>query len=49
MAWAYHADQLGLDTSGLVAPGDLVALGPTIYDSGERGERPLVAVSTYWR
>lgn len=49
VAWAYHADRLGLDTSGLVAPGDLVQIGETVYDSGERGGRPLVAVSTYWR
>lgn len=49
VAWAYRAQDRGYEVSGLIAPGDLVTLGPTIYDSGERGERPLVAVATYWR
>lgn len=48
VAWAYHAEELGLETRGLVAPGDLVALGTAVYDSGERGTRPLVDVTPYW-
>lgn len=49
VAWAYHAEELGLEMRGLVAPGDLVALGTAVYDSGERGTRPLVDVAPYWR
>lgn len=49
VAWAYHAKDRGFDGGSLVAPGELAAFGEVVYDSGPRGERPLVAVGPYWR
>lgn len=49
VAWVYHAEQHGFDAGRLIAPGELVALGDIVYDSGERGGRALVAVQPYWR
>lgn len=49
VAWAYHATDRGFDGGTLIAPGELAAFGEIVYDSGDRGERPLMAVSPYWR
>jgi uncharacterized protein YycO len=49
VAWAYHAPERGLEAGNLIAPGELVAFGDVVYDSGERGERPLVAMQPYWK
>lgn len=49
IVWAYRAQERGFDGGTLVAPGELVAFGDIVYDSGDRGSRPLVAVHPYWR
>jgi hypothetical protein len=49
VVWAYGADQRGFDGGTLVAPGELAVFGDIVYDSGDRGSRPLVAVHPYWR
>lgn len=49
VAWAYHAQARGFDGGSLIAPGELAAFGDIVYDSGARGERPLMAVAPYWR
>jgi hypothetical protein len=49
VAWAYHAQERGFDGGSLIAPGELAAFGDIVYDSGERGARPLVAVGPYWK
>lgn len=49
VVWAYAAKERGFDGGTLVAPGELAVFGDTVYDSGDRGSRPLVAVHPYWR
>jgi uncharacterized protein YycO len=49
VAWAYHTKERGFDGGILVAPGELVAFGDLVYDSGARGERPLAQVQPYWQ
>ena len=49
VAWAYHAKERGLKTNDVIAPGELLMLGDVVYDSGERGARPLSAVTPYWK
>ena len=49
IVWAYRAHERGFDGGILVAPGELAVFGDVVYDSGDRGSRPLVAVHPYWR
>lgn len=49
VAWAYKAKERGLRRGDVIAPGELVFLGDIVYDSGERGARPLSAVTPYWQ
>lgn len=49
VAWAYKAKERGLRGGDVIAPGELVSLGDIVYDSGERGARPLAAVTPYWK
>lgn len=49
VVWAYRAKERGFDGGSLIAPGELANFGDIVYDSGERGSRPLVAVTPYWR
>lgn len=45
VAWAIDARGRGMHVPFLIAPGQLVNYGDTVYDSGERGAAPLVAVA----
>ena len=49
VVWAYRAKERGFDGGSLVAPGELATFGDIVYDSGDRGSRPLVSVAPYWR
>jgi len=49
VVWAYRAKERGFDGGSLVAPGELATFGDIVYDSGDRGGRPLVSVAPYWR
>ena len=49
VAWAYRAKERGFRPDDVIAPGELVRLGAIVYDSGERGARPMSAVAPYWK
>ncbi|MEZ4403868.1 MAG: YiiX/YebB-like N1pC/P60 family cysteine hydrolase [Kofleriaceae bacterium] len=49
VAWALDVrDDVFLEDV-LVAPGELTAVGPVVFDSGERGGRPTAQVDPYWQ
>jgi Permuted papain-like amidase enzyme, YaeF/YiiX, C92 family len=49
VAWAYGALDDLFAGEILVPPGELLAMGPVIYDSGDRGAAPLMNVTPYWQ
>lgn len=49
VAWALEARDEVYADDVLVTPAELTALGPVVFDSGERGARPTASVDPYWR
>lgn len=49
VAWALDVRDDVYADDVLVTPAELTALGPVVYDSGERGGRPTAQVDPYWR
>lgn len=49
VVWAMTAGADGVESGRIITPGRLIDVGDTVYDSGERGAQPLLAVGPYWR
>jgi uncharacterized protein YycO len=49
VVWAMTTSDEGAKFGRIITPGRLIDVGETVYDSGERGAQPLIAVGPYWR